>query len=231
MSEHKVLIIEDEKEIVEFLKLELSHEGYEIDTALDGDRGLEKALSNNYSLIILDISLPGISGIEVCRRIRKGSNIPIVMLTAKDSLVDKVIGLDSGANDYITKPFFIEELLARIRAVLRNAAPTPTDSKLLILGDITINSSSHDVLKGDNNINLSKKEFDLLEYLVKNRNIVLTRSQILEDVWGYEYEGETNVVDVYIKHLREKVDTPGTPKFIHTVRGVGYMARYDEDEH
>jgi two-component system response regulator ArlR len=224
MDNLEVLIIEDEKEIAEFLKLELTHEGYIVNSIYDGTTGLAEALSHEYNLIILDISLPGINGIEVCRRIRKNSNIPIIMLTAKDSLIDKVIGLDSGANDYITKPFFIEELLARIRAVLRNTTDKPENDTLTI-DNITISISSRQVTRNNEIIPLSKKEFNLLEYLVKNLNIVLTRDQILETIWGYSYEGETNVVDVYVKHLREKIETPDSPKIIHTVRGVGYAAR------
>ncbi len=225
MDNLEVLIIEDEKEITEFLKLELTHEGYIVNTVDNGSLGLNEALSHKYNLIILDIALPGINGIEVCRRIRKNSTIPIIMLTAKDSLIDKVIGLDSGANDYITKPFFIEELLARIRAVLRNTFTSNSENDILTIGDIIISISSRQVTRNNEEIALSKKEFNLLEYLAKNLNIVLTRDQILETIWGYSYEGETNVVDVYVKHLREKIEAPGSSKIIHTVRGVGYVAR------
>jgi DNA-binding response OmpR family regulator len=223
-----ILIIEDEKQIARFLELELKHEGYAVEIEYDGRGGLRKAEESEPDLILLDIMLPGINGMEVCRRIRQFSEVPVIMLTAKDETTDKVMGLDIGANDYVTKPFVIEELLARIRAVLRNKKPSKQPKKSLVAGDLRMDLATRQVFKGDESIDLTKKEYDLLEYLLRNKGIVLTRDQILENVWGYEYSGDTNVVDVYIRYLRSKVDDEHDTRLIQTVRGVGYILREEK---
>jgi len=220
----KILIIEDDSRIARFLELELKHEGYQVETASDGRSGLEKALNNNPDLVILDLMLPYLSGIEVLRRIRKVSDLPVIMLTAKEDVSDKVVGLDSGADDYVTKPFAIEELLARIRVALKrrnNSAKKEND--ILRAGDLVLNKTKRTVSYRDEEILLSKKEYDLLEYMMENRGIVLTREQLLERVWGYDYFGDTNVTDVYIRYLRAKIDQKYNLSYIKTVRGVGYI--------
>lgn len=220
----KILIIEDDSRIARFLELELKHEGYQVETASDGRSGLEKALNNNPDLVILDLMLPYLSGIEVLRRIRKVSDLPVIMLTAKDDVSDKVVGLDSGADDYVTKPFAIEELLARIRVALKrrnNSAKKEND--IIRAGNLVLNKTKRTVSYRDEEILLSKKEYDLLEYMMENRGIVLTREQLLERVWGYDYFGDTNVTDVYIRYLRAKIDQKYNLSYIKTVRGVGYI--------
>ncbi|GKU24591.1 response regulator transcription factor [Clostridium folliculivorans] len=223
----KVLIIEDETEIVSFLKPELTYEGYEVDWELDGRTGFEKIQSGNYDIILLDIMLPGLNGIEVLRRVRKTSNIPIIMLTARDQVSDKVTGLDNGANDYLTKPFAIEELLARIRSALRiNSINIEKDeNRILSFRDIDLNQGLCEIRKGNKHIELTKKEYQLLEFLVKNKGKVLTRDHILNSVWGYEYVGDTNVVDVYVSYLRNKLEDSVGDKYITTIRGVGYVMK------
>ncbi|NLK29073.1 MAG: response regulator transcription factor [Clostridiales bacterium] len=222
----KILIIEDEAKIARFLELELKHEGYEVMISGDGRSGLQNALQKDIDLIILDIMLPGLSGIEVCRRIRMESRVPIIMLTAKDDVMDKVAGLDMGADDYMTKPFAIEELLARIRVAL-NRKKQMTEAKIDILqiGDLKLNLTSHSAYYGNNELTLTKKEYELLEYMMRNKNIVLTREQLLNNVWDYEYLGDTNVVDVYIRYLRQKIDDKYNIHLITTVRGVGYIIK------
>lgn len=222
----KILIVEDEMKIARFLELELKHEGYEVITAGDGRLGLEKALKENVDLVILDIMLPGLSGIEVCRRIRLDSQLPIIMLTAKDDVTDKVAGLDMGADDYMTKPFAIEELLARIRVAL-NRKKHSVDQKVDVLqiGEVKLNLTSHSAFCGEEELILTKKEYELLEYMMRNKNVVLTRDQLLNNVWDYEYFGDTNVVDVYIRYLRQKIDEKYGLRLISTVRGVGYIIK------
>lgn len=221
----KILVIEDDIKIARFIELELKHEGFEVEAIHDGRLGLEKALQETFDLIVLDIMLPGLNGMEVCRRIRLNSQIPIIMLTAKDDIMDKVMGLDFGADDYMTKPFAIEELLARIRRVFRTSqnqnASTPTN--LFKSGALTIDYNQYTVSYDNHPIDLTKTEFDLLHYLAENKNIALSREQILDKVWGYDYYGETKIVDVYIRYLRSKIDDLYQTKFIHTVRGVGYL--------
>lgn len=224
--ENRILIIEDEKQIVRFLELELKYEGYLIDIAYDGREGLNKALMNNYDLVILDIMLPLLNGIEVLRRIRQVSDLPIIMLTAKDDITDKVMGLDVGADDYITKPFAIEELLARIRANLRRKnGKNINPAKMITVEDLTIDLAKREVKRAGKLIDLTKKEFELLEYLLKNKDLVVTREQILEKVWGYDFFGDTHVVDVYIRYLRSKIDDEFAVKLIETVRGIGYIIK------
>lgn len=225
----KILIVEDERKIARFLELELLHEGYEVETAGDGRTGLEKALSWNPDLMILDLMLPELSGIEVCRRLRHDSDVPIIMLTAKDDVSDKVMGLDMGADDYMTKPFAIEELLARIRVGLKKhrAAQAAPVGSILTAGELTLDPASYSVTWSGKPVSLTKKEFDLLRYLMQHKGQAVTRDQLLSDVWGYDYAGDTNVVDVYIRYLRHKIDEPFGVKTIHTIRAVGYMFSYE----
>jgi DNA-binding response OmpR family regulator len=219
----KILIIEDEKALARLLELALTHEGYETKTEYDGDRGFEDVSRYEPDLILLDLMLPGMDGIEICRKVREFSFVPILMLTARGETVDKVTGLDCGANDYMTKPFEMDELLARIRATLRPSENSAEQFEILAVKDLWMDLCHHVVKRSETVISLTKREFDLLEYLMKNRGIVLTREQILERVWGLDYEGEANVVDVYIRYLRSKIDEPFEPKLIHTVRGFGYV--------
>jgi two-component system response regulator ArlR len=222
----KILIVEDEAKIARFLELELKHEGYDVIIAGNGRTGLEKALKDQVDLIVLDIMLPGLSGIEVCRRIRLESQMPIIMLTAKDDVTDKVAGLDMGADDYMTKPFAIEELLARIRVALnRKNQIEGKKADILQLGEIKLDITSHSAFYGEEELSLTKKEYELLEYMMRNKNIVLTREKLLNNVWDYEYFGDTNVVDVYIRYLRQKIDEKFGIRLIVTVRGVGYIIK------
>ncbi len=223
----KVLIIEDESKLARFVELELKHEGYEVAVAEDGISGVENFFEEEPDIILLDLMLPQLNGIEVCRRIRKESDVPIIMLTAKDETMDKIVGLDSGADDYMTKPFAIEELLARIRVALRRRKSS-NDKNILTIKELTIDLDRRTVHYNDTEIELTKREFELLVYLVKNKNIVISREQILNKVWGYDYIGETNVVDVYVRYLRTKIDDRFGVKLIHTIRGVGYFAKDEE---
>lgn len=223
----KVLVIEDESKLARFVELELKHEGYDVILAEDGRAGVEKFFEEEPDIILLDLMLPQLNGIEVCRRIRKESDVPIIMLTAKGETMDKIVGLDSGADDYMTKPFAIEELFARMRVALRRKN-TVSNSNILELKDLKIDISRRTVYFNDNEIELTKREFELLVYLVKNKNIVISREQILNQVWGYDYIGETNVVDVYVRYLRTKIDDKFGVKLIHTIRGVGYFAKDEE---
>ncbi len=223
----KILIIEDEAKIARFLELELKYEGYEVEMASDGRAGLEMALKDDIDLIVLDLMLPNLSGIEVCRRLRQTKDTPIIMLTAKDDVSDKVMGLNMGADDYMTKPFAIEELLARIRVALarRKNIVKETQKDLLIYGSLKINTASFSASYKDEVLELTKKEFEVLEYLLKNKNIAISRDQLLNKVWGYEYMGDTNVVDVYVRYIRQKIDDKYGVKIISTVRGVGYIIK------
>ena len=224
MSE-KILLVEDEKKISRFVELELEHESYEVIVKENGKKALQELENNEFDLVLLDLMLPGIDGIEVCRRLREFSDIPVIMVTAKDGVSDKVEGLDIGADDYITKPFAIEELLARVRALLRRSDESEDRKGLLKIDNLEMDTEKHQVKRNGKSIDLTKKEYDLLEYLLENKKIVISREQLLSNVWGYEYSGETNVVDVYIRYLRSKIDDPFDKKLIHTVRGVGYVLR------
>ncbi len=227
----KILIVEDERKLARYLQLELTHEGYEIRLAADGREALRVHDEWHSDLILLDLMLPELSGIEVCRRIRQKDGVPIIMLTAKDDVSDKVMGLDMGADDYMTKPFAIEELLARIRVALKRHVPSESADKgerILTEGALSLGRDSRTVTYDGRNIQLTKKEFDLLEYLMLHRNVALSRNELLDKVWGYSYAGDTNVVDVYIRYLRCKLDDPFRVKLIHTVRGVGYLFRAEE---
>jgi len=220
----KILLVEDEKHIARFVELELQHEGYEVKTAFDGREGLSLAKSENFDVLLLDVMLPSINGIEICRRIRTQSQVPIILLTARDAVMDRVAGLDAGADDYIVKPFAIEELLARIRTILRRVTPEQTNSESLCLRDIEIDVAAYEVFVQGNKLDLTKTEYDLLKLLIEHKNRVCTREHILTSVWGYDTDIETNVVDVYIRHLRTKL--PGAMNdYIETVRGVGYVMR------
>lgn len=225
----KVLVVEDESKLARFIELELRHEGYDVVLAEDGRAGIEKFYEEDPDIILLDLMLPELNGIEVCRRLRKDSDVPIIMLTAKGETMDKIVGLDSGADDYITKPFAIEELFARIRVAMRRSSGSNDNSgNILILHDLKIDLSRRMVYYKENEVELTKREFELLTYLVKNKNIVISREQILNQVWGYDYIGETNVVDVYVRYLRTKIDDKFGVKLIHTIRGVGYFVKDDE---
>lgn len=221
----KILIVEDEEAIARFVELELRHEGYEVGKAADGRAGLDMALSGAYDLVLLDIMLPLLSGMEVIRRLRRESQIPVIMLTARDTVMDKVSGLDMGADDYITKPFAIEELLARIRTALRKRPRTESPKTLLTCGPVVMDVARHLVTCQGNPVELTSREFDVLKLMMENQQIVLSRDTFLAKVWGYDYVGETNVVDVYIRYLRSKIDDAYGVDLIHTVRGVGYVLR------
>ncbi|QGG51649.1 response regulator transcription factor [Lysinibacillus pakistanensis] len=220
----KILLVEDEKHIARFVELELKHEGYDVLVTFDGREGLALASSEDVDVLLLDVMLPGINGIEICRRIRTQSNVPIILLTARDAVMDRVAGLDAGADDYIVKPFAIEELLARIRTILRRVTPDEQNGEALQFRDIVIDVAAYEVLVQGKRLDLTKTEFDLLKLLMEHKNRVCTRELILTSVWGYETDIETNVVDVYIRHLRTKL--PGDMNaYIETVRGVGYVMR------
>ena len=221
----KILLVEDEEKLARFIELELTHEGYQVDKAFDGRSGLTAAENGRYDLMLLDIMLPELNGLEVLRRIRRVSGLPVILLTARDAVMDKVTGLDTGADDYITKPFSIEELLARIRAALRRKAAHAQKETLFSLAGLTLDVSLRRVTRDGREIELTGREFSLLQYFMENATIVLTREQLLEAVWGYAYLGETNVVDVYVRYLRGKIDDGFEKKLLHTVRGVGYVLR------
>ena len=221
----KILIIEDEEKFARFVEMELTYEGYEVNKAHHGRVGLEMAESGDYDLVLLDVMLPGLSGMEVLRRLRRTSSVPVIMLTARDSVMDKVSGLDSGADDYITKPFAIEELLARIRTVLRKVPAPRLGADVLASGPVELDVASRQVNVQGTSVDLTKREFDLLQFLLENKGIVLSRETILEKVWGFDFEGETNAVDVYVRFLRGKIDEVFDTKLITTIRGVGYVIR------
>ncbi|QCR32413.1 response regulator transcription factor [Lysinibacillus sp. SGAir0095] len=221
----KILLVEDEKNIARFIELELKHEQFEVFVTHDGREGLNKALEQQFDCLLLDVMLPGLNGIEICRRVRAQSDVPILLITARDAVMDRVAGLDAGADDYIVKPFAIEELLARIRSVLRRVQKNEVEENDLIkVRDIIINPQSYEVLFENKKLELTKTEYDLLKLLCENKNRVCEREMILQSVWGYTTEVETNVVDVYIRHLRAKLKTELSP-YIETVRGVGYVVR------
>ena len=219
----KILMVEDETSISDFIKGELEYEGYSVCIKEDGREGLEEALKNEYDLIILDIMLPSMNGFEICRRIKKVKITPIIMLSARDSVMDKVNGLQIGADDYIPKPFAIEELLARIEVVFRRK--DNTNNSIVKFKDIVIDRRSRVVKKNNNEINLTNKEYELLMILIDNKDKVVTREELLDQIWGYGYEPETNVTDVYIRYLRSKLDNKNKEEYIQTVRSVGYIMR------
>ncbi len=225
----KILIIEDEENLAHFVELELKHEGYETYACESGRTGLEVALSEEWDAILLDLMLPDLNGLEVCRRVRQVKNTPIIMMTARDSVIDRVSGLDHGADDYVIKPFAIEELLARLRAVLRRvdleSEYNSSKQTTVSYRDLVIEKENRVVRRGDEIIELTKREYELLLTLMEKVNVVLARDVLLKEVWGYESQIETNVVDVYIRYLRNKIDRPGEDSYIQTVRGTGYVMR------
>lgn len=221
----KILLIEDEEKLARFVELELTYEGYEVTKAYNGRTGSELAQSGRFDLILLDIMLPELNGMEVLRRLRRASSVPVIMLTARDGVTDKVAGLDLGADDYITKPFAIEELLARIRTALRKSAPAARENEVLSAQNVSLDLKRHTVTVGGQAVELTKREFDLLHYLLKNKGIVVTRESLMENVWDFDFDGGTNAVDVYIRFLRGKLDEAFDIKLIHTVRGVGYVIK------
>lgn len=219
----KILIVEDEAQISRFLQLELEHENYDCTTCADGREALELAVARDFDLIVLDVMLPSLNGIEVLRRLRQTKQTPVIILTARDQVVDKVTGLDIGANDYMTKPFAIEELLARIRLHIKHAAMSSGTG--LSRGKLSLNPDARIATYDGHPIDLTKKEFDLLEYLMQNRNVVVSREKLLDAVWGFDFYGSTNVVDVYVRYLRSKIDEAYGETIIETVRGTGYVIR------
>ena len=224
MTSH-ILVVEDEAKLAQFIELELKYEGYRVSVAADGLEGLSAARESKPDLIILDWMLPGISGLEICRRLRStGDKVPVILLTAKDEVSDRVAGLDAGADDYVVKPFSLEELLARVRAHLRRNQPEE-DPDILQFADLSLNRRTREVHRGKRLIELTAKEFDLLEYLLSHPRQVLTRDQILETVWGYDFMGDSNIIEVYIRYLRLKMEANHESRLVQTVRGVGYVLR------
>lgn len=219
----RILIIEDEDKILQFLRRGLTFEGYQVDTALDGASGLAAARAASPDLVILDWMLPGMDGLEVCRRLRAAGPTPILMLTAKESVSDRVQGLDAGADDYLVKPFEFDELVARVRALLRRARPEAPG--ILGFADLRLDSGTHQAFRGERPIELTAKEYELLDLFLRNPRQVLTREVIFDRVWGYDFGGESNIIEVYVRYLRQKTEAGGEPRLLHTVRGVGYVLR------
>lgn len=224
MAGENILIVDDDRNIVRFLELELLHEGYSADMEYDGVNALRRALNGRYDLILLDVMLPGMSGTEVLKRLRATSDTPVILLTAKDTVPDKVAGFESGADDYLTKPFAIEELLARIRVALKRKTPISV-RETIMWGPLTVSSASRRVDYAGETVELTKREFDLLFYLLSFQNIVCSRERLMEEVWGYDFRGETNLVDVYVRYLRNKLDYRFGIELVQTIRGVGYIVK------
>ena len=228
-EKQRILIIEDEKNLARFVDLELQHEGYETAICMDGRSGLETALNEDWDVILLDLMLPELNGLEVCRRIRPVKDTPIIIMTARDSVIDRVSGLDQGADDYIVKPFAIEELLARLRALFRRLETEDEQRSqqqpTVKYRDLVIEKANRIVRRDDEVIDLTKREYELLLFLMENLNMVMSREVLLDKVWGYKSEVETNVVDVYIRYLRNKIDVTGQDSYMQTVRGTGYVMR------
>lgn len=220
-----ILVVDDEPKITDFIKRGLAYEGFRVLLAHDGVTGLEQALSEQPDVVILDIMLPEMDGLQVCRRLRQESDVPILMLTARDTVTDRVTGLDMGADDYLTKPFALEELLARVRALLRRQGKDT--SQPLSYADLTMDPKTHRVHRGDREVKLSNKEYDLLELFLRHPTQVLTRDTIYEEIWGYDFGGESNIIEVYVRYLRTKLEANGEPRLIQTVRGVGYALRQE----
>ena len=222
----RILVIDDAPKIVDFIRRGLTYEGYIVDVAYDGQSGLDQARREPPDLVMLDVMKPGLDGIEVCRQLRAspGGDVPILMLTAKDAVSDRVAGLDAGADDYLVKPFAFNELLARIRALLRRRQ-VPEGDQIVTFADLTLNSTTHEVTRGGRPIALTAKEFDLLELFMRHPRQVLTRDIIYERVWGYDFGGESNIVEVYVRYLRAKLEAGDAPRLLQTVRGVGYALR------
>lgn len=223
MSTAKILVVEDEERIRQFLQRGLSFEGYRVDAAPDGQTGLEMARDNPPDLVLLDIMLPGMDGLEVCRRLRAASDVPILMLTAKEAIEDRVAGLDAGADDYLVKPFAFDELLARVRALLRRAQPT--QPQVYRFSDLELDTGTRQGRRGGHTFDLTAKEYELLELFMKHPRQVLTREVIFDRVWDYDFGGESNIIEVYVRYLRQKTEVEDLPRLIHTVRGIGYVLR------
>lgn len=219
----RILVVDDDPEIVSFLKRGLIYEGYSVDTAGDGTEALTKSREKEPDLVILDIMMLGIDGVEVSKRLRQASDVPILMLTAKGTIADRVEGLDSGADDYLVKPFAFDELLARVRALLRRRQPR--EGEVLRFSDLSLDTATREVRRGNEVIELTPQEFDLLELFMRHRRQVLNRDRIYDRVWGYDFGGESNLIEVYVSYLRSKLEASGRPRLIHTVRGVGYVMK------
>jgi two-component system alkaline phosphatase synthesis response regulator PhoP len=235
LDKELILVIDDEMHILELIKYNLEKEGYRVIVCENGEEGLEAIERDRPHLVILDLMLPGIDGLEVCRRIRGNSStaaLPVLMLTAKGEEIDKVLGLETGADDYLTKPFGIRELTARVRALLRRSTRLPDEPELITAGGLTIDARAHRVYKDEQEVVLTSKEYELLKELAINRGRILTRDYLLNKVWGYDYYGDTRTVDVHIRHLRKKIeDDDKSPRFIQTARGIGYSFNYKGDDH
>ena len=223
----RILVVEDDQKILQFLQRGLALDGYRVETALDGKTALEVALETSPDLVVLDLMLPGMDGLEVCRRLRAEGDVPILILTAKDSVNDRVIGLDMGADDYMVKPFDLDELLARIRALLRRVQPS-AHPEVYQFADLTLDSGTHQAKRGDRVISLTAKEYELLEMFMRHPRQVLTRDVIYDAVWGYDFGGKSNIIEVYVRYLRQKLQAESEEQLIHTVRGVGYVLRLAE---
>lgn len=224
MAQEQILLVEDEHKIADFIRRGLTLEGYRVTVVHDGEKGLDQALQQPPELIVLDVMLPGLDGLEFARELRKlGFKTPVLMLTARDSVPDRVAGLDSGADDYLIKPFAFDELLARIRALLRRQAAE--EEEILAVSDLSLNTATREVNRAGRPLNLTAKEFDVLELFMRHPRQVLTRDILYERVWGYDFGGESNIIEVYIRYLRAKLEAAGEPRLIHTVRGVGYVLR------
>ncbi len=227
MPSERILLIEDEARIAQFVERGLIYEGYRVSVARDGHTGLMIARDNPPDLVILDWMLPGLDGLEVCRRLRAASEVPILMLTAKDDVKDRVTGLDAGADDYLVKPFSVDELMARVRALFRRSTPN-SRPEILRFADLTLDTGTHRAYRGERPIDLTAKEYELLELFMRNPRQVLTRDVIFDRVWGYDFGGESNIIEVYVRYLRQKTEVEGMARLIHTVRGVGYVLREEE---
>ncbi|MGZ6695000.1 MAG: response regulator transcription factor [Solirubrobacteraceae bacterium] len=219
----RVLVVEDDEEIAQVLQRSLRMEGYEVRLAFDGQAALDAAVAFNPDLVILDLGLPKLDGIEVAKRLRASDDVPILMLTARDALEARVEGLDSGADDYLVKPFERQELLARLRALLRRRPPRGSAS--VVVADLSLNPDTHEVARGDRAVDLTQREFELLEYLMRNERIVVPRQRLLEEVWGYDPFATTNTIEVFVSNLRRKLEAGGEPRLLHTIRGAGYVLR------
>jgi two-component system response regulator MprA len=227
MSGERILLIEDEARIAQFIERGLIYEGYRVSVARDGQSGLSIARDNPPDLVILDWMLPGLDGLEVCKRLRAASDVPILMLTAKDDIRDRVTGLDAGADDYLVKPFSVEELMARVRALFRRSTPN-SRPEILRFSTLTLDTGTHRAYRGERSIDLTAKEYELLELFMRNPRQVLTRDVIFDRVWGYDFGGESNIIEVYVRYLRQKTEQENESRLIHTVRGVGYVLREEE---
>ena len=227
MAGERILLIEDEARIAQFVERALIYEGYRVSVAREGQTGLGIARDNPPDLVILDWMLPGLDGLEVCKRLRAASDVPILMLTAKDDIKDRVQGLDAGADDYLVKPFSVDELMARVRALFRRSPPT-SRPEILRFADLTLDTGTHRAYRGERPIDLTAKEYELLELFMRNPRQVLTRDVIFDRVWGYDFGGESNIIEVYVRYLRQKTEQNTEARLVHTVRGVGYVLREEE---